>query len=87
MTRFKIRCVGYKQSHERYFTIGREYEVTDEGLRSDDHTYSTSVVDDMVPGTDPETWWLSGWYTFEIVDDPPVNIIYDDIFSIMDTGD
>ena len=41
----------------------------------------------MVPGTDPETWWLSTWYTFEIVNDAPVNIIYDDIFSIMDTGD
>lgn len=57
------------------------------GLRCDDFTYSTSVVGDMVPGTDPETWWLSGWYTFEIVEDLPVNIIYDDIFSIMDTGD
>lgn len=87
MTSFKIRCIGYKQSHEQYFTIGCEYEVTDGGLRCDDFTYSTSVVGDMLPGTDPETWWLSGWYTFEIVDDTPVNIIYDDIFSIMDTGD
>jgi hypothetical protein len=86
MTRFKIRCIGYKQNHERYFTIGQEYEVTDAGLVADDVTYTTGA-DDILPGTDPETWWLSGWYTFEIVDDTPVNIIYDDIFSIMDTGD
>ena len=67
---FWIRCVGYTQSNESYFTIGKEYEVHGGHVTSDEgYTYSD---DKMKLDSDPATWYLSGWYKFEIVNDVAV---------------
>jgi hypothetical protein len=64
---FVVRCVGYKQESERYFTVGKEYEVHD-GRITADNGYEYRKDDRMTPDSDPETWWLSGWYQFKMVD-------------------
>lgn len=63
---FWIRCTGYTQSHEKFFTIGKKYEVRRGGYVSSDNgfVYHDS---EMTPDSDPRHWFLSGWYRFEIV--------------------
>ena len=67
---FWIRCVGYNQSTEAYFTIGKEYEVRGGRVTNDNgYTYTNY---EMKPGSDPASWFLYRWYKFEIVDDATV---------------
>lgn len=67
ITNGKVRCVGYKGS-ERYFTIGKIYEVKNNTITSDiGHVY-----DDWKPSV---ISFLNGWYTFEIVNEPTPKIV------------
>lgn len=61
---YKVRCVGYKRD-ERYFTIGKVYDVVDGKITSNDgHIYKN--WDDVID-------FLSDWYKFErVVDDTPI---------------
>lgn len=62
---FFVRCVGYTQGFEKYFTIGREYEVKNGCITSDcGHTYTD---ESMKHGSDTGSWFLAGWYKFEEV--------------------
>ena len=67
---FWIRCVGYTQDHEEYFTIGKEYEVRDGHVTSDNGYTYTDLK--MKPDSNLAEWFLSGWYQFEIVNDVAV---------------
>lgn len=62
---YKVRCVGYKRK-ERYFTIGKVYDVVNGEITNDDgHTYKsrTDVID-----------FLSSLYKFErVADDAPIS--------------
>jgi hypothetical protein len=65
---FWIRCIGYTQRSEKYFTIDQEYEVCD-GVVVSDNGFIYKKDPYMKPDSDPETWYLSRWYEFEIVND------------------
>ncbi len=65
---FWIRCVGYTQRRESYFTIGKEYEVSSGGRVTNDRGYTYNDPR-MKPDSDPARWYLSAWYEFEIVYD------------------
>lgn len=82
---FWIRCVGYTQNRESFFTIGEEYEVTSGGFVTSDHGH-TYVDPKMKPDSDPESWFLSSWYLFEIVDDATApehfDISFEDVLGI-----
>lgn len=57
---YKVRCVGYNRK-ERYFTIGKVYDVVDGNITNDNgYTYKNwgNVIE-----------FLSKWYRFEKVDD------------------
>lgn len=79
---FVVRCIGYNQRHEAYFTVGQEYEVKN-GRITSDNGYTYSPDKNMRADSDPSTWYLSGWYEFEIVEDVAapehVTITIDDI--------
>ena len=64
---FWIRCVGYTQDFEEYFTIGKEYEVSDGRVTNDNGFTYTDLK--MKPDSNPADWYLSDWYRFEIVSD------------------
>lgn len=56
---YKVRCVGYKRD-ERYFTVGKVYDVVDGEITNDNgHTYRS--CDDVIE-------FLSKWYRFKMVD-------------------
>lgn len=76
---YKVKCVGYKKS-ERYFTIGKVYNVID-GKITADNGYTYKNEPDIIK-------WLSGWYEFEIVSDYDiVNVIFNDPATIVIWGD
>lgn len=56
---YKVRCVGYKGS-ERYFTIGKVYDVVNDEITNDDG-YTYHGCDDVIE-------FMSKWYNFEKVD-------------------
>lgn len=65
----KVRCVGYKQEREKYFTLGKVYEWVNNTLINDNgDKYSNTVQ-----GTNPADWKLSSWYTFEVVKEKEKN--------------
>lgn len=73
---YKVRCVGYKRK-ERYFTIGKVYDVVDGKITNDrGHTYS-GLVDAIK--------FLSGWYNFErVADDTLISrVIFNDPVTII----
>ena len=62
----KVRCVGYKRN-ERYFTIGKVYDVVDGNITNDNgYTYGdTGYYRDVIE-------FLSRWYKFERVNNNSV---------------
>lgn len=60
---YKVRCVGYKRK-ERYFTIGKVYDVVNNKI-TNDNGYTYGDFDDVIK-------FLSSWYNFEKVDDDEV---------------
>lgn len=65
----KVRCVGYKQKREKYFTLGKVYEWVNDTLMNDNgYTYEVSV-----DGKDPSAWALSEFYSFEVVKEKAEN--------------
>ena len=74
MEEFVVQCVGYMQNHEKNFTIGKEYTVKDGRITADNgYTYSKDPC--MIKDSTPDSWWLSTWYQFEIVDKSPREVI------------
>ena len=63
--KMKVKCTGYKKG-EMCFTIGNVYELENNTMKSD---YGFIYNDFMVCGTDPDKWFLSNWYSFEVVKD------------------
>lgn len=62
-----VRCVGYK-TFERYFTLGKVYEVKDDKITNDNgYTYTTHNV----------LYYLSDWYEFEPVVEDRIVITHD----------
>lgn len=57
---YKVRCTGYKQTIEKYFTIGKVYDVIN-GEITNDHGYTYKSVNAIE--------WLSKWYSFVRVGD------------------
>lgn len=65
-----VRCVGYRRS-ERYFTIGKVYEVVNGSIRNDNgYTYVGRSWDGR-----PMVEWLSDWYIFEEVKEYATNVV------------
>ena len=79
---FVVRCIGYNQHDERFFTVGQEYEVVNGRIATDDG-YIYPKDKNMRADSDPSTWYLSDWYEFELVEDVAapeyVTITIDDI--------
>lgn len=73
---YKVRCVGYK-SKERYFTIGKVYDVVD-GNITNDNGYTYTDLDDVIE-------FLSKWYKFEKVADDSIisRVIFNDPATII----
>ena len=63
----KVRCVGYKRK-ERYFTIGKVYQVTGGCVTNDDGFEYTPSYGKTSP------YWLREWYDFEVVEDKEIHI-------------
>lgn len=58
---YKVRCVGYN-SGERYFTVGKVYDVVNGRITNDNgHTYQSYHVGGVLE-------YLSDWYKFERVE-------------------
>ena len=67
---YKVRCVGYNDA-ERLFTIGKVYEVKNNGITNDlgftyhrEYDTNTKIID-----------WLKRWYEFEVVNEQCI-VIY-----------
>lgn len=73
---YKVRCVGYNRK-ERYFTIGKVYDVVDGNITSDDG-YTYKYLDDVIK-------FLSKWYNFEQVTDDSIisRVIFNDPATII----
>ena len=88
MNNFIARCVGYTQNREKYFTIGKEYEICDGQIISD-NGFKYSKDPKMTQDSNPRDWYLSDWYIFEIIDDSVTpeqfEISFDDIFEGVST--
>ena len=57
----KVRCVGYKQNHEKYFTVGKVYDVVDGRITSDEgYTYAKNAWCE---------WLGKDYYEFELVEE------------------
>lgn len=77
---FVVRCVGYKRD-EHYFTIGKEYTVCN-GRITNDNGYTYSALGGHRLGDAPATWWLAGWYEFEVIPDIPDMVMsFDDLLN------
>lgn len=72
---YKVRCVGYK-STERYFTIGKVYDVFD-GKITNDNGFTYRNYDAIK--------FLSVWYKFEKVTDDSIisRVIFNDPATII----
>ena len=73
---YKVRCVGYKRN-ERYFTIGKVYDVVG-GKITNDNGYTYCDFDDVIE-------FLSKWYNFEKVTDDSIisRVIFNDPATII----
>ena len=73
---YKVRCVGYKRN-ERYFTIGKVYDVVN-GKITNDNGYTYRDFDDVIE-------FLSRWYEFEKVTDDSIisRVIFNDPATII----
>ena len=74
---FRVRCTGYEQMSEKYFTIGKVYRVkdgiltSDAGFKYDAWNYHGKTFKNLKN-------WFSGYYTFELVEDYPTIVITTD---------
>lgn len=58
---YRVRCVGYNRD-ERYFTVGKVYDVVNGRIKNDNgFEYTERGGEDAIE-------WLSGWYKFERVE-------------------
>lgn len=72
---YKVRCVGYK-SNERFFTIGKVYDVVD-GEITNDRGYTYVGLRDVIK-------YLSYWYQFEKINNNPISrVIFNDPATII----
>ena len=73
---YKVICVGYKRK-ERYFTIGKVYDVFN-GNITNDNGFTYRDYDDVIK-------FLSGWYKFAKVTDDSIisRVIFNDPATII----
>ena len=73
---YKVRCIGYKRN-ERYFTIGKVYDVVN-GEITNDNGYTYVGYQDIIE-------FLSSWYNFKKVDDEEIisSVIFNDPATII----
>lgn len=64
----RVLCKGYKKS-EKYFTLGRVYEIKKNGEITADNGYTYHGLHDE----DEALKFLSSYYNFEVVNDISVN--------------
>lgn len=69
---YKVKCTGYKRD-ERYFTVGKVYDVVDNTIKSD----GGFLYDNKKGSPESIIAWLSDWYTFERVGDEKIVITTD----------
>lgn len=75
---YKVRCVGYRyRKGERYFTIGKVYDVVD-GKITNDNGFTYENCDDVIE-------FLSRWYRFKRVDNGSIVscVIFNDPATII----
>lgn len=73
---YKVRCVGYTQNIEKYFTIGKVYDVVNNTITNDNgFTYNHLKGEQGCPDCDVIDSFLSHWYKFERVGDAPQKIV------------
>lgn len=81
---FTVRCVKYNQSFEKFFSIGKEYEVKD-GYITNDNGFVYAYDHKMTADSNPSSWFLNVWYEFEIVSQPSVpdhfEVTFDDMLE------
>lgn len=81
---FTVRCVKYNQSFEKFFSIGKEYEVKD-GYIANDNGFVYSYDPAMTADSDPSSWFLNSWYKFEVVSQSSVpdhfEVTFDDMLE------
>ena len=66
---YKVRCTGYNQNYEKYFTIGKVYDVVNNTIKSDGgFVYKMFNAANVIN-------WLSRWYKFERVSDDDKKIV------------
>lgn len=56
-----VKCVGYRQEHEFYFTVGKEYKIFNNGNITNDYGYTYGGEHSKKAMLD----FLSKWYIFE----------------------
>ena len=69
----KVKCVGYNDS-ERYFTIGKVYDVVDNTIICDtgyNYNHLSMKSEETI------TEWLNHWYEFELVSESKIVITND----------
>lgn len=81
---FTVRCIKYNQSFEKFFSIGKEYEVKD-GCITNDNGFVYGYDPKMTADSDPTSWFLDNWYEFEVVSQPSVpdrfEVTFDDMLE------
>lgn len=66
---YKVRCTGYNQGNEKYFTIGKVYDVVNNTIKNDNgFVYESYNGRNIIS-------WLSRWYKFERVSNGDKKII------------
>lgn len=61
-----VKCVGYRQNREFYFTVGKEYKVYDNGSIVSDNGYNYRS-NNFIDSKEAALKYLSKWYIFEEV--------------------
>lgn len=66
---YKVRCTGYNQNSEKYFTVGKVYDVVNNTIKSDSgFVYKMPDAANVIN-------WLSRWYKFGRVSDDDKKIV------------
>lgn len=73
----KVKCTKYN-TDERYFTLGKIYEVRKDGSIKNDNGFVYKVASNMPLGDSP-LQYLRRWYEFQVVDDNGWEIVAEEV--------
>ena len=62
-----VKCIGYRQNKEFYFTVDKKYKVYDDGRITSDDGYTYGGKDGCNNSKEKVMKYLSEWYIFEEV--------------------